>query len=61
MSSPLIRAMMLKKIIDADDERSKRMSPEERKKSDAKFKNFAVVAVVVIFVGIMVMASLLFR
>lgn len=59
--SPLIRAMMLKKVIDADDERRKRMSPEERKKSDAKFKDFLVVAVVVIFVGIMVMANLLFR
>ena len=61
MSSPVLRAMMLKKVIDTDDKRRKNMSPEERKKSDAKFKSFAVVAVVAIFVGIMVMANLLFR
>ena len=59
--SPVLRAMMLKKVIDVDDERRANMAPEERKKSDEKFKGFAVIAAAVTFVGIMVMAILLFR
>lgn len=58
--SPVLRAMMIEKIVEADNVRRENMSPEEREKSDNAFKNFAVVAAVVVFAGLMVVIGILF-
>ena len=51
---------MTKKLVEADNKRKENMSPQEREKSDAKFRGFAVVAAVVMFVGIVVLTGILF-
>ena len=58
--SPVLRMMMSKKLVEADNKRRENMSPEEREKSDAKFRGFAVVAAVVMFVGLVVLTGILF-
>lgn len=56
----VLKAMMMKKILDTDKKRRENMSPEEQEKSDAKFREFVVVAAVVFFAGIVALTGILF-